>query len=286
MFRVRLLASSAAGVLTLLIAGGVNAQVVTEQPPTPADGQATALDEIIVTGEKISRSLQDTPASVAVTTARRVEQEGIQTLAEVFQRTANVSETYGHQGFTIRGVNNQGVSGGGDAALTTIYVDGAPLPSGITFSGPTDAWDMRQVEVFRGPQSTLQGLNALGGAIVMRTNDPTFDWDARVRAVVADPEERAFAFAGGGPLIEDELAFRVSAEKRDSDGFTYNTTRDAPEDSVDTLTVRAKLLWTPTSLPGLEARLGYTRFESDGGYIFGVRCRRSVMFQVNWPKTA
>lgn len=127
---------------------------------------------------------------------------------------------------------------------------------------------MRQIEIFRGPQSTLQGLNALGGAVVMRSKDPTMEWDARVRAIIADPEDRSFAFAGGGPLVADQLAFRVSAEKRDSDGFIYNTTRDAPEDPVDTLTVRAKLLWTPASVPGLEARLGYTRFESDGGYIF------------------
>ncbi|MFN7106776.1 MAG: TonB-dependent receptor [Brevundimonas sp.] len=268
MFRIRLLASSAAGVLTLLMAGAAAAQAATDPVSTLDGGQPTALDEVIVTGEKANRSLQDTSASVAVTTARRIEQEAVQSLAEVFQRTANMSETYGHQGFTIRGVNNQGVSGGGDAALTTIYVDGAPLPPSIAYSGPTDAWDMRQVEIFRGPQSTLQGLNALGGAVVMRSNDPTFTWDARVRAIIADPEDRAFAFAGGGPLVADQLAFRLSAEKRDSDGFIHNTTRDAAEDPVDTLTVRAKLLWTPTGLPGLEAGLGYTRFESDGGYLF------------------
>lgn len=259
MFRNQLLASSAAGVLTLTVAGVSHAQSIE---------QAFMVEEIVVTGEKTDRSLQDTPASVAVTTARRVEQEAIQTLAEVFQRTANVSETYGHHGFTIRGVNNQGVSGGGDAALTTIYVDGAPLPSGIAFSGPTDAWDMRQVEIFRGPQSTLQGLNALGGAVVMRSNDPAFGWDFRGRVIIADPQETAFAFAGGGPLINDQLAFRVAGEKRDGDGFIHNTTRDEPEAPVDTLTLRGKLLWTPTALPGLEARLGYTRFESNGGYIF------------------
>ena len=231
-------------------------------------GQTASLEEIIVTGEKTDRSLQDTPTSVRVVTARQVEQETIQTLGEIFQRTANLSETYGHAGFTIRGVNNQGVSGGGDAALTTIYVDGAPLPPSVTFSGPTDAWDMRQIEIFRGPQSTLQGLNALAGAVVMRTVDPTFDWDLRGRAIVADPQETAFAIAGGGPLIADELAFRLAAEKRDSDGYTHNETLNAPEDPIDSLTVRGRLLWTPKSLPGFEARLGYTRFESDGGYLF------------------
>ncbi len=251
--------SSSAGLVILLAAGSAAAQT---------QDQPTSVEDIVVTGEKTDRSLQDTPTSVGVVTSRRVEQEAIQTLGEVFQRTANLTETYGHTGFTIRGVNNQGVSGGGDAALTTIYVDGAPLPPTITFSGPTDAWDMRQIEIFRGPQSTLQGLNALAGSVVMRTIDPTFDWDLRARAIVADPKETAFAVAGGGPLIADELAFRLSAEKRDGDGFTHNETLNAPEDPIDSLTVRGRLLWTPKSLPGFEARLGYTRFESDGGYLF------------------
>lgn len=264
MLRFKLLASSAAGVLALAAVGGAAGAASAQS----VDPQATTVDEIIVTGEKSNRSLQKTPASVAVTTARRVDQEAIQTLAEVYQRTANVSETYGHQGFTIRGVNNQGVSGGGNAALATVYVDGSPVPAAISYNGPTDAWDMRQIEIFRGPQSTLQGLNALGGAVVMRSNDPTFVWDARVRAIVADPKETAFAFAGGGPLIEDQLAFRVSVEKRDGDGFIHNTVRNAPEDPIDSLIVRGKLLWTPTALPGFEARLGYTRFENDGGYMF------------------
>lgn len=259
MSRKYLLTSAAAGLLGLFAAEAASAQ---------SQDKTASLEEIVVTGEKTNRSLQDTPTSVGVVTSRRVEQEAIQTLGEIFQRTANLSETYGHTGFTIRGVNNQGVSGGGDAALTTIYVDGAPLPPSITFAGPTDAWDMRQIEIFRGPQSTLQGLNALAGAVVMRTIDPTLDWDLRVRAIVADPQETAFAIAGGGPLIKDELAFRLSTEKRDGDGYTHNETRNAPEDPIDSLTVRGRLLWTPKSLPGFEARLGYTRFESDGGYLF------------------
>nr|WP_316626945.1 TonB-dependent receptor plug domain-containing protein [uncultured Brevundimonas sp.] len=253
------------GLAALLTAGSASAQ---------SQSEATALEEIIVTGEKTDRALQDTPTSVGVTTARRIEREAIQTLGEVFERTANLTETYGHAGFTIRGIGNQGVSGGGDAALATIYVDGAPMPPTLTFSGPTDAWDVRQIEIFRGPQSTLQGLNALAGSVVIRTVEPGFDWDLRARAIIADPKETAFAVAGGGPLIKDELAFRVSAEKRDGDGFVHNETRDAPEDPIDKLTVRARLLWTPKTLPGFEARLGYTHYESDGGYPVRLRQHR------------
>lgn len=246
-----------------LSTGAVSAQTVTDAVAT--DQLET---EIIVTGEKISRSLQETPTSVAVTTARRLEMENIETLSQVFQRTANVSETYGGTGFTIRGLASRGVSGGGDAPLATVYLDGAAIPDGILGSGPTDMWDMAQVELFRGPQSTLQGLNALAGAVILKTQDPTFDWDARIKAGVATAKTRTLAFAGGGPLVGDELAFRVSAEKRASDGYVYNVLRDRPASELDSSQVRAKLLWRPDALPDLEARLGFSHYKRTDGYIF------------------
>lgn len=224
--------------------------------------------EIVVTGERVERSLQETVSSVAVTTSRRIDQENLQTLQDVFNRTANVSETYGSTGFTIRGIANQGVSSAGDAPLSTIYVDGAALPDQIVGSAPTDLWDIAQVEVFRGPQSTLQGLNALAGAIIIRTQDPTMDWDARFRATVAEYDTTSFAAALGGPIVANELAFRIAAEKRDSDGFTFNETRNAPEDGYDSLMLRGRLLWTPSALPGFTARLGYTYFDREAGYDF------------------
>jgi iron complex outermembrane recepter protein len=244
--------------LSALIASGTAAAQETDGNP----------QEIVVTGEKSERSLQDTTTSVAVTTPRRVEQENIVTLQDVYQRTANVTETYGVSGFTIRGIANRGISGGGDAALSTVYVDGAALPSSVLQAAPTDMWDVAQVEILRGPQSTLQGLNALAGAVIVNTTEPTMDWNVRARAMIADGKERQFAAALGGPIIPGELAFRVSAEKRDADGFTWNPTRKTPENPLDSTNVRAKLLWTPSFLPGFEARANYTHYDRYGGYAF------------------
>lgn len=240
-------------------------------PPSAALAQAGASEDggdIVVTGEKIDRTLQETTTSVAVTTPRRLQEENIQTVQEVYQRTANLSETYGASGFTIRGIANRGIAAGGDAPLATVYVDGAALPTEILAAGPTDTWDVRQIEIFRGPQSTLQGLNALAGAVVIRTSDPSMDWETRGRVSIADYDTTQFAIAGGGPVIPGELAFRVSAEKRDSDGFVRNVTRNEPEAPIDSINLRGKLLWTPSALPGLEARASYTHFESDAGYMF------------------
>ncbi|WAC22851.1 TonB-dependent receptor [Blastomonas sp. SL216] len=239
---------------------------------SPCHAQEAESDDeqnaIIVTGEKASRSLQETTASVSVTTDTKLSQENILTIQDIYNRTANVSETYGASGFSIRGIDQRGVSAGGDAATATVFVDGAPVPQDVLSNGPTDMWDVAQVEIFRGPQSTIQGLNALAGAVHIRTQDPTFDWSVRGRALVSSFDTSHFAIAGGGPLIDGELAFRVSAEKRDSDGFIRNITRNEPEAGLDSTSVRARLLWTPSSLPGLEARLSYHRFEAQGGYLF------------------
>lgn len=230
--------------------------------PTPAT------NTIIVTGEKIDRTLQETVASVSVTTAEQIEEQNIQTLQEVYNRTANVSETYGSYGFTIRGMSNRGVSGGGDAALATVYVDGAPLPTSALHGAPTDTWDVEQVEIFRGPQSTLQGLNALAGAVHVRTRNPHFYWDGRVQARATSEEEFQLSAAAGGPIVADELAFRISADYRDERGLIYNPTRDDYSDALQAINLRGKLLWSPEALPGFEALFSYTHYDRDGAYYY------------------
>ena len=233
-----------------------------EQPPAPST------NTIIVTGEKIDRTLQETVASVSVTTAEQIEEQNIQTLQEIYNRTANLSETYGSYGFTIRGMSNRGVSGGGNGALATVYIDGAPMPTTVLHAAPTDTWDVSQVEIFRGPQSTLQGLNALAGAVHVRTRDPQFYWDGRAQVRATLEEDYQISAAAGGPILDDQLAFRVTADYRDERGVIYNPTLDAYEDDLSALNLRGKLRWRPDALPGFEAKLGFTHYERDGGYYY------------------
>jgi len=230
--------------------------------------QSAAVEAVVVTGEKTSRSLQQTVTSVAVTTAARIERENIQTFYDVVARTANMSETYGKTGFTIRGVSNNNVSGGGTGGLATVYVDGAALPQEAVYGGPLDMWDIGQVEILRGPQSTLQGRNALAGAVIITSANPTYTPQFRARVNIASGDERTYAIAAGGPIAADQLAFRLSAEKKDSDGFIYNPTLKRDIDALDSLTVRGKLLFTPTALPGLRATLTYAHSDRDAGYQF------------------
>ncbi len=230
-------------------------------PPDP-----TTLDQIVVTGEKSGRSVQDTTSSVAVTTEARIEQENLQSAYEVFNRTANMAQTYGDAGFSIRGIRN--IDGGSDAPLATIYLDGAALPWKAISWAPLSLWDLQQVEVLRGPQSTLQGENALAGAIVLRTAEPTMDWQGKLRVLASDPSDRSLAGAIGGPIVADELAFRASVEQRSFDGYTWNLTRQAADDAQVSAIYRGKLLWTPSAIAGLKVQLGYTRSHRTGPYMY------------------
>jgi outer membrane receptor protein involved in Fe transport len=245
---------------------------VAQEAPAPANSPDAPV-EIIVTGEKIDRSLQDTPTSVQVLTATDIEQENLVDIYDAIDRTANVTSTFAKSGFTIRGIANSNVTGVGTGDLATVYLDGSPLPRSA-LSGPLDLWDVSQVEILRGPQSTLQGRNALAGAVIISTTDPTFDWTGKARVILTEADwGRRFAAAIGGPIVDDQLAFRISGEHSRADGLIENVTRDDDEAGFRKGDmIRGKLLFTPSGLPDLRIVASWLHDRhSDGiSYVLGL----------------
>ncbi|MEL6692702.1 MAG: TonB-dependent receptor [Pseudomonadota bacterium] len=238
-----------------LLAAGATAQEING---IDTDAEARQ-DTIIVTGQKIDRSLQDTPESVAVVTQVDIQTQNINDLADAISRTANIATRFDDRGFSIRGISNENVSGAGFSDLATIYVDGAPISRDAVRGGPLNIWDIEQIEFLRGPQSTLQGRNALAGAVVINTAEPTYDWQGRARAVFSTgDEERRFGAAIGGPILEDQVAFRLGAEVSETEGLVENTFSGGFEDENETLNIRGKVLIEPSAIPDLQVRLSYT----------------------------
>ncbi|MEM6709103.1 MAG: TonB-dependent receptor [Pseudomonadota bacterium] len=234
-----------------------------------ADGTDTPLqiEEIIVRGEKIERSLQDTAASVAVYEESTIVEQNFVDLNDLLNQTANVAPVFDGRGFTIRGVRNTGVSPGDQTSdVSTVYVDGVFIPSSVfSFTG-LNLWDTSSVEVFRGPQSTLQGRNALAGAIVSRTVDPGNEFEGRVQLRVADYDSLRTSAAVSVPILEDQLALRLAADRIESDGFTDNPVRNTDDgDASENTTLRGKLLFTPNAIPELTARLSLSYFDIEQG---------------------
>ncbi len=237
------------------------------QEPAKAPSETHAVHEtIVVQGEKTERGLEETVSSVRVMTDEDMKKADIRDMYAVMKRTANVAGNFGDNGFTIRGIDAVDVSGGGFNGLASVYVDGSVLGRRTLEGGPLSTWDLQQVEVFRGPQSTTQGRNALAGSIFLRSKQPSFQQDGAFKLAAGEAGQQQLAFAHGDALIDGRLAYRVSADRRESDGFVTNPLLGSDADSESSDTYRAKLLWLPSAERDLSFLLTLTHGAAEKGW--------------------
>lgn len=226
------------------------------------------LDEIIIRGDTAERSLQDTSSSVSVIGAEQLQDKAaFATINEVIADTPNVFIPGTTSAPIIRGVDSDGPLVGGNAYLAkplpraTMSVDGRYVTSIELGGGGATTWDVESVEVFRGPQTTSQGANAIAGAIVVNTKDPTFTPEYTGQIVYGSRNKRRLSFAASGPL-SDDLAARIALDYTGRDTFVSYTNASFTEPGFDydfsSLSGRIKLLWEPKDLPQLQVKLTYS----------------------------
>lgn len=217
-----------------------------------------ALEQQVVEGEKVIRTIRDTQTSVAVVTGQDIEERQIRDLDEAVGQAANVVTTQDpNAGFAVRGLNSEGLTGlqhiSGVPAIGVV-IDGVTQNPDAVRRGARGLWDIEQVEVLRGPQSTLQGRNAIGGTVVVKTNDPTYKLGGVVEGTIGTNDLYGAGFVLNSPIVAGQSAFRISGYKTERDrGIDYADpeNKDMGIDAYDTL--RGKLLIEPDSLPGFSA---------------------------------
>lgn len=257
------------GVSTLALSSLLAANPAFAQEDAAAAG-VTVLERITVTGEKVTRDQKDTASSVAVKTAEEIEKEksGNATVTEVVSDVPNVTytETVGIP--VIRGLDGQGPNTGAGAFFSgtvpraTMNVDGHYLTYNEAYFGATSVWDVKSIEVFRGPQTTTQGANATAGAIIVNTKDPTFTREGAYQAEIGNYNAKRTSLMLSGPLVNDQLAGRIAVDYSGRDTFidyansAFNS--EGTDRNFEALNARGKLLWVPTEMPGLEAKLTYS----------------------------
>lgn len=258
--------------------GALSAVVLAAQP---AEGQAAVerSGEIIVTGERIKRTIRETPSSVEVMLKGQIEKSsGADRVEQILEQIPNVQISSGGEGPTIRGQDTTGPTRdlpaflGGTRPRTTLVVDGRPVSFNEFIFGVSPLWDVSRVEVFRSPQTTTQGQNSIAGAIFVETADPTASGEYRARAIVGSYHTAQLSAVGSGPLTED-IAVRVAGDLRyshpSSDMKDLAEGADPNHDVYGLL--RFKLLARPKALPGARFELGYTHSQSQMPQIEGVR---------------
>ena len=235
--------------------------------------EVTELKEVVVTGERIDRFLKNTASSIVVFDEQRLgEQAGADRIEQLFDFVPNLQRGEGDLGVSIRGQDSTGVLIGANAFLggtrprATLQVDGRVLSFNEFIYGLTSVWDVEQIEVFRGPQTTTQGRNAIAGAIFVDTKDPTFDVERTGQVVLGNYGTRQASVAFSGPLIDEELAGRIAIDVRKHESWMNYVGDDvyvgADRKDDDYATARAKLLYTPADIPDIDFLATFTHLDS------------------------
>ena len=240
------------------------------------------LNPLIVSGERVERTVFETSSSVVVITGEEIEDTpAFSDVEDVLDFVPNVvTAGTSNDGPSIRGVDTSGILEGGNAFLggtrprATITVDGRPLGFNEFIYGETSVWDLERLEVFRGPQTSAQGVNSIAGAIYVVTADPTFEPEVKVQGEIGSDEQRRMSAAFSGPIVTDELAGRVAVDFQRRDSFVnFDTTTDfGPNpNEFENILARAKLLWEPAALPELSTKITFSFTQSEAPQVEQVR---------------
>ena len=201
-----------------------------------SEPESRMLEEIVVTATRRDESMQDVPISLSVVTDDDITGTGAVNLRDVASLVPNF--VFGNSinevtmDITIRGLYTQvNPAQLGFEQNVNVYVDGVYM--GKQFSANADLGETERIEVLRGPQGTLFGKNAIGGAINIVSKKPGNEFEGNVSADFGSRDLNHFKATFNLPIIEDRLALRVSAGDRTQDGYVENVTR--PNDDPGSL---------------------------------------------------
>jgi outer membrane receptor protein involved in Fe transport len=213
-------------------------------------------ESVVVRGERAERSLRDTAASVAVFDEGMLEGRPlVASTMDLFARIPNVTWSgKGNIAPAVRGADGTGPAQGADAFFAgtrprlNLQVDGRPASYNEVVFGDVGLWDVEQVEMFRGAQSTLQGRNAVAGTLVVRTKSPSYQPEASFRVGAGNLGTQLISGMVSGPLVGDRVAARLAFDRSTSDtfvdGFTGYQGVERPGEFATT-TLRGKILVEP-----------------------------------------
>lgn len=226
----------------------------TTNAPEGADrGQGPGVDEIIVTAQKREQSLQDVPVVVSVLNQEQLTNAGVRDVKDLQTITPGLNVTSStssaQTSIRIRGIGTVGDNPGLESSVGTV-IDGVyRARSSVAFG---DLGELQRVEVLKGPQSTLFGKNMSAGVINVVTASPSFDTKAEFVGSYGNFNQYTVSGSATFGLVDEVLAARVFALKRDRDGYFRVGTGAGPrtedrDNDESYYTLRGQLLFRPIS---------------------------------------
>lgn len=239
------------------------------------------LEEITVTGTKRNQKIQDAVQSVTVFESQ--DTIGKQNSLDALKYLPNVTNQSNTFLPTVRGLDGNGIGAGGGGAVSgasprmTNYIDGVARTYSATPDGQGGLWDIEQIEVYKGSQSTQLGRNSIAGAIVQTTKDPKFKDEYAMQAGMHDQNFTYNAALMANKKISDQVAIRFTAETISGSSFidfsdlqaTGLTTSDK-NNIGDTKSTRYRLktLFAPSAIPDLAIKFSLDNERIGNSYAY------------------
>lgn len=240
------------------------------------------IEEVLVTATKkaVAENAQTVPIAVSVFSGEALESAQMNNMSDLQVWIPNVqleehTTVPSSTSFSIRGLGT-GSSIPSDDPPVGVFMDGIVM--GILHGSNLDVFDLETVEVLRGPQGTLFGRNVSAGAIVARTRRPTFEFEGDISVTAGNFGRQDAAVRLSGPLVEDQLAGKITVLYRSHDGFHENEFTGTPVTQLfgrslsldedygeeDSLLIRPSLRITPSETLTIDIIGEYGKTDGDG----------------------
>jgi len=227
--------------MSVLLSGVALAAVPSFAAAAEAD-TSHQIEELIVTAQKREQSLQDVPISITALSGSEIKKAALTTFMDL-QQYAPGMVINNNGDSRVATINLRGVGSSQDAGKQSsigIFIDGVFMSR--IGQGIGDLLDIERVEILRGPQGTLFGMNTAGGLIHIVTAKPNVDeFQGYGEAIVGNYNRVEVRGSVTGPIVPGKLGFSLAAYTLQRDGIVYNATMQRDVDDQKKTGVRAKL---------------------------------------------
>lgn len=246
------------GAVVALLSSGV------AEARSASDSSADALEEVVVTAQRVETALQETPLAVTAVTSEMLERQGtgdlmdLQTFTPSLQINARPGQGSALPGFAIRGM---GVNTTDSNATVGIYVDEIYDPS--SYGTALGLLDVQSVEVLRGPQGTLFGRNTIAGAVLYNTVKPSQTFGGFLEGTAGNQHRYELQGAVNVP-VGDQVAIRLSGALMDIGGYVHDDFNNIDRGRERKRLARAQVRWTPSSRLTVDLKAEFGEMRNNG----------------------
>src|SRR6185369_2320302 len=202
----------------------------------------SSLEEVIVTARKRDETSLNVPVAVNVFTAADIQAAGIERPQDFIDLTPNMTlvqtQNQGTSFVTVRGISQARNS----EPSVAVVIDGVAMANPSQFN--QELIDIESIQVLKGPQGALYGRNAIGGAIIINSKQPTDEFEGRLSAGYDSGPGYKLGATISGP-ISDTLKYRATVSYLDTDGYINNPYLHEDADPYEDLSARGLLVWEP-----------------------------------------